>query len=311
MHSFLNYQNVGLGVLIVAVASLLFATGATIQHLAAATVVDPDAENKSMNLKQLWRLITTPRWLGGLALITIGALAHITALMMAPVTVVQPVGILAVPWSVLMAAKIHRHKVTGTMWFAVLLTVVGVVGFTVISGTNAALDTRVEPPIVILGCVVIYAIGAFFGMLGWRGKNGMLRSMMWATGGSFFYGLSSALIKSVSVMMRDAQFQTSPLFWVIVPFLVGCYLIGGAMIQQGYATGPAETVVASMTVTDPIVGVSFGLIILGEGVLISLLEASGMVVAAAIAVYGVFLLSKHHPDAVERREAQQSAVGSG
>ena len=36
------------------------------------------------------------------------------------------------------------------------------------------------------------------------------------------------------------------------------------MIQQAYATGPAEIVVASMTTTDPVVGVSFGLILLGE-----------------------------------------------
>ena len=53
MHDFLHYQNVPLGILIVAVASLLFATGATIQHLVAGEVTDPDAENKSMNLKQL------------------------------------------------------------------------------------------------------------------------------------------------------------------------------------------------------------------------------------------------------------------
>ena len=303
MHDFLHYQNVPLGILIVAVASLLFATGATIQHLVAGEVTDPDAENKSMNLKQLWRLVTTPKWLLGLGIITVGGVSHIIALMMAPVTVVQPVGILAVPWSVLMAAKIHGHKVTKIMWGAVLLTIVGIVGFTLISSTNAAKDTRVEPPQVLLGCIVVYAIGAFFGLLGWRGCNGMLRSLFWATGGSFFYGLSSALIKSTSVMMRTPDFHTSTMFWVIVPFLIGSYLFGGAMIQQGYATGPAETVVASMTTTDPIVGVSFGLIILGEGVLLSGLDAVGMVISGAVAIWGVVLLSRYHPDAVARRQA--------
>ena len=308
MRDFLNYQNVPLGILIVAAASLLFATGATIQHLVAGDVADSQAENRTMNLRQLWRLVTTPKWLLGLAIITLGAVAHIVAMMMAPVTVVQPVGILAVPWSVLMAAKIHHHKVTSTMWFAVLLTILGIVGFTLISGSNAAKDTQVAPVQVLMGCVVVYVLGAAFGLLGWRGRTGLLRSLMWATGGSFFYGLSSALIKTVSVMMREPDFHTTSMFWVIVPFLVGSYLFGGAMIQQGYATGPAETVVASMTTTDPIVGVSFGIIILGEGVLISLPEAFGMAVAGAVAIWGVFLLSKYHPDAVSRRQAADAAL---
>jgi len=303
-------QNVPLGILIVAVASLLFATGATIQHLAVGGTVDAEAENKSMNLRQLVRLITNPRWLFGLTLIAIGALSHIYALMIAPVTVVQPVGILAVPWSVLMAARIHRHRVTRPMWTAVAMTIVGISGFTFFSATTAAPESQVEPVQVVLGSIVVYAIGFGFAALGLKGRNGQFRSLMWASGGSFLYGLSSALIKSVTVMLAEPDVLTEPMFWVIVPFLLGSYVFGGIMIQQAYATGPAEIVVASMTTTDPVVGVSFGLILLGEGVLITGLDALGMVVGAFVAVWGVVVLSKHHPDAVARRK-QLAAVGSG
>ncbi len=303
-------QNVPLGIFIVAVASLLFATGATVQHLAVGTTVDAEAENKSMNLRQLVRLITNPRWLLGLSLITIGALAHIYALMIAPVTVVQPVGILAVPWSVLMAARIHRHRVTRPMWTAVAMTIVGIAGFTFFSATTAAPKSQVEPVQVVIGSIVVYAIGFGFAALGLKGRNAQFRSLMWATGGSFMYGLSSALIKSVTVMLAHPDVLTHPMFWAIVPFLLGSYVFGGIMIQQGYATGPAEIVVASMTTPDPVVGVSFGLILLGEGVLITGLDALGMVVGAFVAVWGVVVLSKHHPDAVARRQ-QQAALAGG
>lgn len=303
-------QNVPLGIIIVAVASLLFATGATIQHLAVGTKIDTEAENSSMNLRQLLHLLATPKWLLGLTLIAIGALSHIYALMIAPVTVVQPVGILAVPWSVLMAAKIHKHKVSQPMWLAVAMTIAGIVGFTFFSASTAAPDTYVEPKQVIVGSLIVYAIGFSFGTIGLKGRNAQLRSLMWATGGSFLYGLSSALIKSVTVMLADAHVLTRPLFWVIVPLLLGCYAFGGIMIQQGYATGPAEIVVASMTTTDPVVGVSFGLILLGEGVLITGPHALGMAVGAVVAVWGVVVLSKHHPDAVARRTQQAALTGN-
>lgn len=294
-------QNVPLAILIVALSSLLFATGATLQHLAIMSIADRDSENPSMGAKQLLRMIRTPKWLLGLSIIVVGATAHIVGLMMAPVTVVQPVGILAVPWSVLMAAKIHKHRVSSQMWIGVAMTIVGIVAFTFFSASKAAPDAEVNALAVIVGCVVVYAIGFFFDGVGLWGPDKM-RSLMWATGGSFFYGLSSALIKSVSTMLRDPHVLSNALFWVIVPFLVGSYVFGGISIQQGYATGPAEGVVASMTTTDPVVGVAFGLIILGEGVLITLPFAIGMVIGGAIAIGGVVVLSKYHPDAIDRRE---------
>lgn len=305
-------QNVPLAILIVALSSLLFATGATLQHLAIMAIADRDSENPSMGVRQLLRMIRTPKWLLGLSIIVVGASAHIVGLMMAPVTVVQPVGILAVPWSVLMAARIHRHQVSRPMWIGVAMTILGIVAFTFFSASKAAPDAHVNPATVLIGCLVVYVIGFAFDGVGLWGPDKM-RSLMWATGGSFFYGLSSALIKSVSTMLRDPDVHTNALFWVLVPFLVGSYMLGGISIQQGYATGPAEGVVASMTTTDPVVGVAFGLIILGEGVLITWPYALGMVVGGAIAIGGVIVLSKYHPDAIDRREkaAARAAAAQG
>jgi hypothetical protein len=69
------------------------------------------------------------------------------------------------------------------------------------------------------------------------------------------------------------------------------------MVQQGYANGPAEIVVGSMTTTDPIVAVTFGMAVLGEGVRLGVLDSIGMAISGAVAVAGVFILSKYHPDA--------------
>ncbi|MFT3861110.1 hypothetical protein [Micropruina sp.] len=289
-------QNIPLAIAIVVGSSVAYAGGSTLQHLAVSRLVDKHADNRAMNLRQLWRLIRTPLWLLGLFTIVIGASAHIFALMIAPVTVVQPVGILAVPWAVLMAARIHRHTVTRPMWGAVAMTVAGIVLFTGLSATAAARHTVLDPLAIAIGVGVIVVLGTALGLLGWKGPV-HLRCLMWASGGSFFYGLSAGMVKATSEVMKHEGFHDRPVFWIAAPFLVLSYGIGGFMVQQALANGPAEITVGSMTTTDPIVAVSFGLVVLGEGALISPLAGVGMALAGVLAVWGVVLLSKHHPDA--------------
>mgnify|MGYP001407061166 CR=1 FL=1 len=288
-------QNIGLGILIVAIASLAFASGATIQHLAVGRTVTAGADNRSMNLRQLISLLLNPRWLLGLGIVAFGASMHIVALMMAPVTVVQPVGILAVPWSVLLAAKIHGFKPNRQIWAAVVLTIVGIVVFTLISASYAAPDVELPPTLIIVFCVAVYLIGAALGLIGAFGPA-RVRCLAWATGGSFFYGLSSALVKTTSELVAAGDYLNRPLFWVVASFLLCSYLMGGWMVQQGYANGPAEIVVGSMTTTDPIVGVTFGMVVLGEGVLLTWAPSLGMLASGAVAIAGVVLLSRFHPE---------------
>ena len=289
-------QNIPLAIAIVVVASFLFAGGSTIQHLAVSKSVDKTAENRSMGLAQFWALVRNPRWLLGLGTVAVGASMHICGLMMAPVTVVQPVGILAVPWAVLLAAKIHHFRPSKAIWGAVALTILGIVVFTLFSASSAAPDTELPPTGIIVASLIVFTIGGTLGYLG-RFGSPAIRCLMWASGGSFFYGLSSAMVKSISELVRSGNFLGRPLFWTVVGFLLVCYLVGGWMVQQGYANGPAEIVVGSMTTTDPIVAVTFGLAVLGEGARLGWTDALGMLISGAVAVGGVVILSKYHPEA--------------
>ncbi len=289
-------QNIPAAIAIVVVASFLFAGGSTIQHLAVSRTVDKGAENRSMGLGQVVGLLSNRRWLLGLLTVAVGASLHIVGLMLAPVTVVQPVGILAVPWAVLLAAKIHHFRPTRVIWGAVALTIMGIVVFTVFSASTAAPETELPPVRIVVASLLVFAVGGVLGYLG-RFGSPALRCLMWASGGSFFYGLSSAMVKSVSELVAMGDFVAKPLFWIVVGFLLICYVLGGWMVQQGYANGPAEIVVGSMTTTDPIVAVTFGLAVLGEGALMGLGDAVGMALAGAVAVAGVVVLSKYHPEA--------------
>ena len=290
-------HNIPLAIPIMVLASLFFATGATLQHTVIGRLVDHTADNKTMNKRQLFAMLRNPKWLGALLVVVCGFSLHVTAITMAPVTVIQPLGILAVPWSILMASRIHGHRITGRMWAAVGITLLGIVMFTSMAAANAAPDHNTHPDAVLRGSLVVYALGGFFALLAVRGRSALWRSLWWATGGSFLFGLSSAQIKAISVMMRGPGFVGSTWFYVMLVIFLATLATGGLMIQQGYACGPAEVVVGSMDTTDPIVGVSFGLILLGEGVRIDAPEAAFMALAAVIAVSGVVMLLKAHPNA--------------
>lgn len=114
------------------------------------------------------------------------------------------------------------------------------------------------------------------------------------------------MVKATSEVMKQDSFHGSPVFWIVAPFLLISYGVGGFMVQQALANGPAEITVGSMTTTDPIVAVSFGLVVLGEGVHITPLAAVGMVIAGALSVWGVVQLSRHHPDAARPVSAPAS-----
>jgi hypothetical protein len=55
-------------------------------------------------------------------------------------------------------------------------------------------------------------------------------------------------------------------------------------------------VIAGLTVIDPLVAVSIGIVILGEAKSADFVTMLGWFVAAVIAIIGVYLLSKVHPE---------------
>lgn len=294
-------QNIPLAIAIVVFSSLGFAGGATIQHLAVERAIDGQAHNNAMSIRELLALLKNKLWLIGLATVLAGASLHAVGLALAPVTVVQPVGILAVPWSVLLAAKLHGFRPSKIIWFAVGMTLVGIAGFTVFSATTAAKHTALVPWAIITGVLVVFAAGSLLAFLGLRGRD-TRRCLMLASAGSFFFGLSPTMLKILFELLGKERYWTMPLFWSVIAFLLICYCSGGWLVQQAYASGPAEIVVGSMTTTDPIVAVVFGIVVLGEGAFLGPLAAVGMLIFGAIAVGGVVVLSKYHPDALARRE---------
>ena len=298
---------IALAVLLATLASISFACGASAQHVGvdrAFVTKDPD---RRLGLSQLVTLLKTPVWLFGLLLVALGACIHIIAVYLAPITVVQPIGILAVIWSVLIAARLHHTTPTGTMWLAVAASVIGIVFFTVLSTRHVTHSRSASLHAMLVTTGVVWAVAAAFAVVGMVGPRWM-RNLGWSWGGAVLYGLGTGYMKIMTVVLKDGQVFTGPEFWAAAVGLALAYGVGGVLIQQGYASGPAEVVVGSMTTIDPLAAVLVGLVVLGEGARITPVVGVGMALAGALAAGGVAVLSRFHPD-TQRHLAEQVAGG--
>lgn len=302
-------QNIPLAIILGVIASGCFALGATFQHDGIGHSVSDGAEGNMLTLRRMTALLRNKRWLGGTVLIGLGALMHLAGVNMAPVTVVQPVGILAVPFAVMLAARKNHTRPTRGMIVSIVMAVAGIVGFTVLSASNAATETAIHMPSIWVAYFALWAISLIFAGFGLRGPVGM-RCLAWACSGAIIYGLATAMMKTTLEHFHQGAGWGLD-FWLSLVAMIACYALGGWIIQQAYASGPAEIVVGCMTVVDPLVAVIFGITVLGEGRNINALTAVGMAAMAVLASAGVFLLSKYHPDAAKAYEAEAAPVQEG
>jgi hypothetical protein len=287
-------QNIPVAIALGVLGSFCFALAAKVQHSAVGEQVDDRHARQRLDLEQFWELAKDPRWWMGLGLMGASLVCQVIGLTMAPVSVVQPVGLLAFPWSVVLAAK----SLGARPWRVVtptVITVLATFGFVVVVATHASSAEDLEFVPVMIAAGIVYVTAAAFAIMGSRGPK-QWRSLFWASGGALFYGLEASLVKSIIEYAGNHAWWRDPTVWIIGTALVIGSILAGLMAQQGYATGPAEVVVASMTVTSPVVAVVFGIAVLGEGTQLDVLPAAAMVVLGAVAIAGVVALARVHPE---------------
>ena len=284
------------------VAAGCFAVAATLQH---GAVDDVATAGRRLGLMAFRALVSRPGWLLGLAAAVAGSGLHAFALVLSPLSVVQPIGVLAVPIAVLLTVRRTRESPGRGVLLGVALSVVGVAAFVIIAA-NSTSSTRVPDFATLIAggiSTVLILVLVAVALL----TRGWIRCVAYVTGGAVAFGLVSALVRALSL-----QVTTGLVSWHD-PRLLGtaagigvALLVGGWLIQQGFASGPPEVVIACLTVVDPIVAVLLGIVLLGEGPATSGVAAGVLMSCAVAAAAGVVSLARYHPDARRARAAARA-----
>lgn len=309
----------GPAIALAVVGAVCFAGAAALQHHAVTTpgpaaVPDDGGPARARTrgrrgLRRAAQVVRHPRWLLGLGLAGAGTAVHAVALLLAPLRVVQPIGVLAVPVAVLLASlRTRRHPGAGVV-VGVLLSVLGVVGFV---AASAGSTTSTPPPgasTLVAGLAVGAAVAAL-AVVGVR-RSGWAACLCLATGAAAAFGLVSALVRAVSQAVASGDVPlTAPPVLAAAAGVVLALAVGGWLVQHAYTAGAPELVVACLTVVDPVVAVLLGAVLLGEGAATPAALWAVLGLAAAAAALGVVTLARHHPDAVAARAARAAEHGA-
>jgi glycosyltransferase involved in cell wall biosynthesis len=236
-------------------------------------------------------LVRRPRWLAGLALLGAGAALHVTALRLAPVTVVQPLGVGAVVVSVLWGLRTRRARLEGATGLALAAIVVGTGAFALIA-SRVTVATSVTPSaqlwagllvlVIVTGCAVLSA-----------SLRGPGRCLARAVGAGSAYGCMSVLVRAASEEFTSYGF--GGVLCGTLAALVLTVLAGFWLTQRAQAAGPPEVTVACLTLVDPFVAVVIGVGLLGEAPGLSPATAGAGLACWALALAGVLHITRTTP----------------
>jgi drug/metabolite transporter (DMT)-like permease len=284
-----------LGIPLALLGAIFMSFGAQYQHRGVAKV-ERLSGGKSAGLtgKQLLALLTRPSWVAGTIMLGLAIAAQLTALSVAPLILVQPIGAIALVITTLLNARISGHKPTKQSVTAIVLCVGGIFAFVTIAALFATEhEIDVLQLLIILG--ILTAVLILFGGL-WIARRRKLQALFYITAGGVVYGFVATLAKVIISRIQDGNFDGMTVL-CIVGLLVAAG-VGSYFVQTSYSVGPPDLVIAGLTVIDPIVAVLIGLVVLGEASTAPFWAFVGFAVAGAIAIWGVFLLTRYHPQIV-------------
>ena len=282
-----------LAILLAVAAAVALAYGAHFQNAAVVADNTPKIKGQgSLSLKQLLAVVSRPTWLSGTAFMGAGIILQLAALSLAPLIVVQPVGAVALVITSILNARSTKSRITRPTLIAIGFCTVGIAAFVLMASgvarENELNDDRLREVLGVL--IVILAIfAALFFTIGKRAK-----ALTYVIGVGVLYGFVATLAKVVIQRIYQQQFELLTVLCLVA--LIGAVALGGWFVQNAYSSGPPDLVIAGLTVIDPLVAVSIGIVILGEAKSADLLTILGWLASAIVAIIGVYLLSKVHPE---------------
>jgi drug/metabolite transporter (DMT)-like permease len=290
-----------LGIPIALVGSVFLALGAQLQHRGVTKVDAGTApEDKAgLNIRQLFSLARRPSWLIGTLLLGLAIAFQLWSLAIAPLTVVQPLGVLGLVITSIVNARVSKKPLDRAAIRAIAFCVVGIGVFvTVAALTTSSVEIQNAQLVVVLIILAVVLATAALVFAFFRKKFTML---FYIVGAGILFGFVATLAKvdedriETIITAHRALEVGDALTIVCLVGLILAGLLGSYFVQTAYSSGPPDLVVAGLTVIDPMVGVTIGIVVLGEAAGAPWWAAVAFVVAGALAIYGVFLLSQHRP----------------
>jgi drug/metabolite transporter (DMT)-like permease len=245
-------------VLFALLTALFNGLASVLQRMAAATA----PESHALHLSLFGYLIRRKVWLAGIGMVILAALCQATALATGPVALVQPIFIIELPFTLLVASRLNRRRLPRMTWWAVGLVTVSLgIGLAAAapSGGSDTASTKVWVTALIV-TAVFEAVVITAGVRARGNARGALLGLAAACG----YALTATLMKTAVAALPDgaaAFFGTWQLYATAVAGVGALFLL-----QNALQAGTLVAVQPPLTLGDALISASYGVTIYGENV---------------------------------------------
>lgn len=276
------------------IAAVFLALGAQFQHRGVGRVEANTGEidqAPGLSLKQLTLLLARPSWVIGTLMLGLAVVLQLTSLALAPIIVVQPLGAVALVITAVVNARVSKVPLEGKSIRAIAFCVGGVGIFVTVAAFTAKSSPISAAQLgVILAILGVITMGFSIAFAFLRAR---FKAIAFILGAGVLYGFVATLAKVVIDRTKTGDFEWLTVTCIVA--LLAAAVLGGYFVQNAYASGPPDLVIAGLTVVDPLVAVTIAIVVLQEAAGAPWFAAIIYVAAAGLAIYGVFQLAKHHP----------------
>ena len=229
-----------------------------LQRIANATAPPEHA----LRLSLFGYLIRRKVWLAGIGMVILAAVCQATALATGPVALVQPIFIIELPFTLLVASRLNHRRLPRATWWAVAMVTVSLgagLAAAAPSGGSAQASARVW----ITALIVTAAFEAVVITIGVRAR-GNARGAALGLAAACGYALTATLMKAaVSELPQGAGafFGSWQLYATAVAGVGALFLL-----QNALQAGSLVAVQPPLTLGDALISACYGVTVFGEEV---------------------------------------------
>jgi drug/metabolite transporter (DMT)-like permease len=260
---------------------------------AASSVLQRQANRRVPKKQNMsWRLIRSllhqPVWFGGIAAITAGFLLQATALGEGELSTVEPILILELPLTLIIASRAFGQPMRGREWACAGAMTAGLGALLFLLQPSAGRSDHVHwyawvggigANLILVGGLVALGLRAAP-----RGSAGAYRAALLGAAGGAAFGLTAALMKGMTTTFGGGLGHLLASWQIYAMIAAGG--LGMFLVQSAMNAGGLLAAQPGLTMADPVLSILWGALVFHErvrgGVLIIPEVASLALVAAAV-----------------------------
>jgi drug/metabolite transporter (DMT)-like permease len=276
-------------------------------------------QNENMSLRQIWDLLHQPVWFFGILAITAGFLLQATALGNGDLSVVEPVLVLELPFTLILASRVFGQRLGPREWLPTAAMAAGLAGllYTLAPSTGGAPQVHwygwlagIGGNLALVGLLVLWAradslrrlLGKGRGTDGGKGgsegggkgadteqKTGSSQAAVLAVAAGSAFGLTAALMKAMTRTLSGGFFHLFTDWPIYAMVAVG--VLGFFLTQSALNAGQLIAAQPGLTLSDPLISVLWGVLVFDEQVRQDW-WILGEVACAAVIVAGVVMMAR-------------------